>query len=135
MRIIFSIFSGVLLFIFSQCSLEKESNQSYLDGTWEAEWLLVDEDMRTMFSPTEIAMNGHVVFDKNMTAEITAFGFKGCVFASDTAKNKLTYDFQDSLLNLTNSEKDVVFSYRVKEKLPDKLTLELMDDILLTLRR
>jgi hypothetical protein len=132
---IFSIISGVLIFIFSQCTSEKESQRSYLDGTWEAEWLLVDEDMQQMFSPSEISMNGQVVFDENKMAEITAYGFEGCVFTADTAKNHLSYDFQDSLLNLLNNEKEVVFSYRVKEKLPDQLKLVLMDDILLTLRR
>lgn len=134
MRFIFIVISGVLLF-FSQCSLEKDTNQSYLNGTWDAEWFLVDEDMQQMFTAREITMNGYVVFDQNMMAEITAFGFEGCVFASDTAMNRLKYNFQDSILNLTNDEKDIIFSYKVKEKLPDKLTLELMEDILLTLRR
>jgi hypothetical protein len=134
MRLIFIVFSGVLLF-FGQCSSKKETSHSYLNGTWEAEWFLVDEDMQKMFSVEEITMNGHVIFDQNRMAEITAFGFEGCVFASDTAKNHLKYDFQDSILYLTSGEKDIIFSYRVREKHPDKLVLELMDDILLTLRR
>ena len=134
MRLIFIVISGVILF-FVQCSSERDTNQSYLYGTWEAEWFLVDEDMQKMFSTTEITMYGHVVFDHNKMAEITAFGFEGCVFASDTAMNRLNYHLRDSILNLTNGEKDIIFTYMVKEKLPDKLTLELMNDIQLTLRR
>ena len=84
---IFVFISGVLIFIFSQCSTEKESGQSYLNGTWDAEWFLVDEDMQKMFSTAEITMNGQVVFGEDKMAEITAFGFNGCVFASDTARN------------------------------------------------
>ena len=84
MRLIFIVISGVLLF-FIQCSSEKDTSQSYLNGTWDAEWFLVDEDMQKMFSATEIKMNGHVVFDQDMMAEITAFVFEGCIFASDTA--------------------------------------------------
>jgi hypothetical protein len=134
MRLIFIIISGVLLF-FIQCTSERDTSQSYLHGTWDAEWYLVDEDMQQMFSATEITMYGHVVFDQDEKAEITAFGFEGCVFASDTAMNQLNYHFQDSILNLTNGEKDIIFTYKVKEKMPDKLTLELMNDIQLTLRR
>jgi len=135
MRLIFRVFILLGIVHLFQCTSEKDSTSSYIDGAWKAEWFLVDKEMQKMFSVTEISMNGQVVFDQNNMAEITAFGFEGCVFASDTAKNKLKYDFQDSLLNLVNGEKEVVFSYIVKEKLPDQLTLVLMDDILLTLRR
>ena len=107
----------------------------YFTGTWEAEWYLVDEHMLETFSKSEITMNGLVIFYPDQFVEITAYGFEGCVFASDTARNKLHFEFQDSLLNLINKEKEVVFSYKVKEKLPEKLTLLLMDDIQLTLSR
>jgi hypothetical protein len=135
MRLIFSVFILLGILHLFQCTSDKDSTSSYIDGAWKAEWFLSDKDMQKMFSSTEITMNGRMVFDQNNTVEITAFGFDGCVFASDTAKNNLKYDFQDSLLNLINGEKEVVFSYRVKEKLPDKLALVLMDDILLTLHR
>lgn len=135
MRRFFIIISGVLVLIFNQCTPEKESEANYFAGSWDAEWYLADETMHGMFSKSEITMNGQIVFDQNQFVEITAYGFEGCVFASDTARNKLQFEFQDSLLNLINKEKEVVFSYRVKEKLPEKLTLLLMDDIQLTLSR
>ncbi len=121
--------------IFNQCATEKESEENYFTGIWEAEWYLVDEDMHGMFSESDITMNGQVVIDRDHTVEIIAYGFEGCVFTSDTAMNMLHFEFQDSILNLINKEKEVVFSYRIKEKLPDKLTLLLMDDIQLTLSR
>ena len=135
MRRFFIIISGVLVLIFNQCEPEKGSEADYFTGTWEAEWYLVDENMLGSFSKSEITMNGWVVFDQDQSVEIMAYGFEGCVFASDTASNKLHFEFQDSLLNLINKEKEVVFSYKVKEKLPEKLTLLLMDDIQLTLSR
>ena len=135
MRRFFIIISGVLVLTFNQCAPENESEENYFTGTWEAQWYLVDEDMHGMFSESEITMNGQVVIDRDHTVEIIAYGFDGCVFASDTATNTLHLEFQDSVLNLTNKEKEVVFSYSIKEKLPDKLTLQLMDDILLTLSR
>ena len=135
MRRFFIFISGVLILLFYQCTSEKDSTRSYFEGAWNAEWFLLDKDIQSMFSASEITMCGQVIFDENETVEITAYGFDGCVFASDTAKNTLNYEFQDSLLNLINSEKEVVFAYQVKEKLQDKLTLLLMDDIQLTLRR
>ena len=135
MRRFFIIISGVLVLIFNQCAPERESEANYFTGTWDAKWYLIDEDMHGMFSESDITMNGKVVVDKDQTMEIIAYGFEGCVFASDTARNKLNFEFQDSVLNLINKEKEVVFSYRVKEKLPEKLTLLLMDDIQLTLSR
>jgi len=135
MRRFFIIISGVLVLIFNQCTPERESEGNYFTGSWKAEWYLVDEDMHGMFSESEITMSGQVIFNTNQSVEITAYGFEGCVFASDTARNKLHFEFHDSLLNMTNKEKEVVFSYSVKEKLPEKLTLLLMDDIQLTLSR
>jgi len=135
MRRFFIIISGVLVLTFNQCAPEKESEENYFTGTWEAQWYLIGKDMHGMFSESDITMNGQVVIDRDQTVEIIAYGFEGCVFASDTAMNTLHFEFQDSILNLINKEKEVVFSYRVKEKLPDKLILLLMDDIQLTLSR
>ncbi len=135
MRRFFIIISGVLLLTFNHCAPEKESEENYFTGTWEAEWYFVDEDMHGMFSESDLTMTGQVIIEQDHEVEIIAFGFEGCVFASDTARNTLHYEFQDSVLNLINKEKEVVFSYRIKEKLPDKLTLLLMDDIQLTLSR
>lgn len=135
MRRFFIIISGVLGLIFNQCAPEKESEANYFTGIWDAEWYLIDEDMHGLFSESEIKMNGQVIVDQDHTVEIIAYGFEGCVFASDTASNALHFEFQDSLLNFTNKDKEVVFSYTVKEKLPEKLTLLLMDDIQLTLSR
>jgi hypothetical protein len=135
MRRFFIIISGVLVLTFNQCAPEKESEEDYFAGTWEAQWYLIDEDMHGIFAESDIKMNGQVVIARDHTVEIIAYGFEGCVFASDTATNTLHLEYQDSILNLINKEKEVVFSYRIREKLPDKLTLLLMDDIQLTLSR
>ena len=136
MRRFFVIISGVVVLIFNQCTNPgRESEISYFDGVWQAEWYLLDEAMHSLVSESDITMNGQVVFKEDQSVEITAYGFEGCVFAADTARNLLSFEYQDSLLNLINKEKEVVFSYQVKEKLPQKLTLLLLDDIQLTLTR
>ena len=135
MRRFFIVISGVLSLLFNECTTEKEQDSSYFEGAWNAEWFLKDKEIHSMFSPEEITMHGQVFFKEDMTVEITAYGFEGCVFAADTATNTLRYEFQDTLLNLVNSDKEVIFSYQVKEKLPDKITLLLMEDIQLTLYR
>lgn len=130
------IFSGVVAFLFYRCISEKKDiDHSYFDGKWEAEWLFTDSEMRDMFMESALSMQGEVIFDQQQLVEITAYGFEGCIFAVDTATNTMRYEFQDSVLNLINSEDEVVFSYRIKEQLPDRLTLLLMDDIQLTLHR
>jgi hypothetical protein len=135
MRIILRVFILLGFLQFIRCSSEKDSTYSALDGVWKAQWVLVDKNMQQIFSDAEITMDGEVIFSDNQMVEITAYGFDGCAFASDTATNQLIYDFQDSVLLLLNGEDQVVFSYRVQEKLPDQFTFLLMDDILLTLRR
>lgn len=134
MRNIFSVISAIFLIILLQCT-SKENTTSLIEGSWNAEWLLMDNTLADIFPPESLIMNGEILFNPPNSVKIKAFGYDGCVFASDTAENVLKYEFTDSLLNMVNDKNEVVFSYLIKEKSPDLISLEMMEDIKLTLRR
>jgi len=134
MRNIFSVIGAVFLIILFQCTSKENANSS-IEGSWNAEWLLMDNSLADIYPPENLIMNGEILFNPSNSANIKAFGYEGCVFASDTAENELKYEFTDSLLNMINDNNEVVFSYLIKERLTNQISLEMMEDIKLTLRR
>lgn len=106
-----------------------------LKGSWNARWQLMDTTLYDIFNPDQVVMNGELIFQKNNRIIIRAFGFKGNAFASDTAQNELTYHHHDSLIDLINEDRDVVFSYRIRSFEPDHICLSLMNDIQLELTK
>jgi len=134
MRDIFRVGGVIFLIILFQCTSKENSNSS-IEGKWNAEWLLMDNSLADIYPPESLIMNGEIYFESTQSAKIKAFGYDGCVFASDTAENQLKYEFTDSLLNMINDENEIVFSYLIIKRLPDLISLEMMDDIKLTLKR
>lgn len=129
--ITFIIFLAIL---FNGCHGAGDQLKGSLSGKWSARWELNNPELKDVFKPDQMVMEGEVIFDKDH-ARIRAFGFDGCAFTSDTSENVLSYRKNDSSLNLMNSDKQVIFSYVIKDEKDHYLKLLLMDDISLTLTK
>ena len=80
-------------------------------------------------------MKGKIYFSSDEKVTITAFGFDGCVFSSDTATNELFFHLQDSLINMVNDENEVIFSYSINTLEKGNIELSLLNDIHLSLSK
>jgi hypothetical protein len=127
----FVIFSAILL---NGCNEDGEKIKNSLSGKWKARWELNNPELNEVFSPEQMVMDGEVIFEQDRV-RIRAFGFEGCVFTSDTSENILSFEKNDSILNLMISNRQVIFSYMIKEEKNNYLRLLLMDDISLTLTK
>ncbi len=123
-----------LTFLLDGCHENGEQLKNSLSGKWRARWELNNPELNNVFKPEQMIMEGEVIFDENQ-ARIRAFGFDGCAFTSDTSENVLSYKKNDSILNLMNSDEQVIFSYVIKDEKYRYLKLLLMDDISLTLTK
>ncbi len=129
--ITFVIFFATFL---NGCHEYGDQMKNSLSGKWKARWELNNPDLNDIFSSEQMIMDGEVIFDQGH-ARIRAFGFDGCAFTSDTSENILSFEKNDSILNLMNSDKQVIFSYVIKEEKNNYMRLLLMDDISLTLTK
>lgn len=130
------VITSVLFFaiFLNGCHEYGDQLKNSLSGKWKARWELNNPDLSEIFSPEQMIMDGEVIFEHNH-ARIRVFGFEGCAFTSDTSENILSFEKNDSILNLMNSDKQVIFSYVIKEEKNNYLRLLLMDDISLTLTK
>jgi hypothetical protein len=120
--------------LFYSCHEDGDQIKESLSGKWKARWELNNPELKDVFSPEQMIMDGEVIFEQDQ-AKIRAFGFEGCAFTSDTSENLLSFEKNDSTLNLMNADHQVIFSYVVQEQKPNYLKLLLMDDISLTLTK
>jgi len=116
------------------CQEDGDQIKESLSGKWKARWELNNPELKDVFSPEQMIMDGEVIFEQDQ-AKIRAFGFEGCAFTSDTSENLLSFEKNDSTLNLMNADRQVIFSYVVQEQKHHYLKLLLMDDISLTLTK
>lgn len=132
-ELVLFIFIITALFL-NGCHESEDQIKESLSGKWKARWELNNPELKNVFSPEQMIMNGEVIFQQDQ-ARIRAFGFEGCAFTSDTSENLLSFEKNDSILNLMNADKQVIFSYVIQEQKHNYLKLLLMDDISLTLTK
>ncbi len=135
MRFVWAFTIVALLIMFTGCTREKDVDNYGLEGSWNATWVLADSTLYDLYSPGQLSMSGKMTFEKNNQVHLQAYGFEGCAFASDTAENRLYYQYRDSALLLLNSSNEEVFAYSIKAMEPRFIHLEMMDDIHLKLTR
>lgn len=100
-----------------------------LKGEWLAEWSMKPSDLTIDIPPENLVMSGIFEFSKNNMATVTAFGYPGCLFCSDTLTNMLSWEIIDQNLKMHNPEYDFTLEYFIEEKTGDFMRLRLMDDI------
>ncbi|MFC2125396.1 hypothetical protein ACFLU5_11355 [Bacteroidota bacterium] len=106
-----------------------------LNGEWKAEWSMKPSDLTTDILPENLSMTGIFRFFEDNTAQVTANGYTGCLFCSDTLTNKLTWELMDSTLIMKNLDYDFTLEYTIQNRLDKSLELVLMEDITIRLNK
>lgn len=125
----------VLVCAFWACDMQNTNKPVEITGRWNARWELMDKGLQELFTSEESIMHGELYFNDDQSVDIRAYGFRGCAFTSDTSENRLSYHLNDTLLKMINDDREVVFTYVIREKRKDYMDLSLMDDIRLILVR
>lgn len=79
-------------------------------------------------------MSGKITFDKEKV-NIKAYGFEGCAFGRDTLDHSLFWQVRNDSLILINDEDTPGLVYQIKEVSDEKIRLQLMEDIFVTLEK
>ncbi len=129
----FFSFSVCILLLALNCS-EKKSEDQVILGEWKAEWETNGQDLPDM-NPHNLHMNGKIHFYDDGTVEISAYGYHGCVFSSDTLRNKLHWKLDDNVLHFVDQGDEQGLPYNINKLTDNELKMTLMNDIYLTLKR
>jgi len=135
----------ILLAISTSCqkkSTNKEENKEPADiisraemiGDWKVQWITKPEAGLEIDPTVNYTMNGKMIFtDSKLT--INAYGYKGCIFGSDTLSHALNWGIKGDTLNLINKGDEFGIPYIIKEASSDKIKLQLVEDVFLFLTR
>lgn len=118
------------------CTTSREvTNQSSLAGKWKARW---DTDPAAFPGVQDISvftMDGYFEFTEEGDVTVTAFGFPGCIFSTDTLSHSLNWKLSNDTLSLINPGDQYGMIYRVNDLQEQEVKLQLMDDIFVTLTK
>ncbi len=92
-------------------------------------------DLTRDISSENLNMTGLFSFFEDNTAQVTANGYSGCLFCSDTLTNKLTWELSDSTLIMKNLDYDFTLEYIVQNQQEGSFELVLMEDITIRLKK
>ncbi len=124
-----------ILAILVACSTgEKEETSELLEGEWVAQWDTDPSSFPEVSGASIYTMNGNFHFDRDEVT-VTAFGFPGCIFSTDTLSHTLNWKLSNDTLSLVNEGDIYGMTYRVLEINSDQVKLKLMDDITVTLSK
>lgn len=113
---------------------EKEETRDLLEGEWVAQWDTDPSSFPEVSDASIYTMDGNFRF-KGDEVTVTAFGFPGCIFSTDTLSHTLNWKISNDTLSLVNEGDIYGMTYRILELKPDQVKLKLMDDITVTLNR
>ncbi|MEQ9301653.1 MAG: hypothetical protein RIF33_23945 [Cyclobacteriaceae bacterium] len=123
------------LVILVGCSPDKKEEASdLLEGEWIAQWDTDPSSFPEVPDASIYTMNGNFRFQEDEVT-VTAFGFPGCIFSTDTLSHTLNWNMSNDTLSLVNDGDIYGMTYRVLEMKDKQVRLQLMDDITVTLLR
>jgi len=118
----------------SRSATEKTTNRPpEWVGTWKAEWETPPESYPGI-EDMEFYMNGAFVFTPD-SLTVTANGYPGCIFNVDTLSHTQSWFVANDTLFLVNNPKSPGITYKIVDKKEDRVKLQLLEDIFVTLTR
>ena len=118
----------------SSPSNEKDTNRSSeWNGTWTAEWETPPKSYPEM-KDMEFYMTGRFAFTSDSLTK-TVNGYPGCIFAVDTLSHTQAWHISGDTLFLINYPGTTGMTYQIVSKSADRIKLQLMEDIFITLSR
>lgn len=127
------LISVATLFIIS-CSPNAEKESDLWSGSWQAKWSTDPASFGEIEGITDYTMDGAFIFDSKKL-NIKAYGFDGCVFSTDTLDHNLMWSVKGDSLILINDDATPGMIYKINAATENKVELQLLDDIMLTLTK
>lgn len=134
--------SALLAFIvicICACSSDKGSEEKSklaetVVGDWNVQWITsADKGMNT--DSINLTMNGKMLIKEDNQITIEAYGYRGCIFGTDTLIHTLNWEIKGDTLNLKNPNDVFGIPYVIKESSDQKIKLQLLEDVFLFLSK
>lgn len=130
--------------LLAKALLEKESMILFQDslrkvslvewgGDWSANWETPAESYPGIENMS-FTMDGNFIFTSD-SLTVKANGFDGCIFNSDTLSHTQSWYVSNDTLFLLNEPDMPGMTYLIKSKSKNKVELQLMEDIFVTLTK
>ena len=119
----------LIFILFLNCTPSVEDT---LQGKWQAKWTTDPAGYGELAAELEFEMDGSFEFVKDRLT-ISAFGYKGCVFGTDTLEHTLTWKISGDTLEVQNTPGEPGIQYKILEQTDSKIKLQLVEDIFITL--
>ena len=127
----------LLLLVLGACTSETSEEINRPDswmGEWNAEWETPPESYPDLVD-MEFYMEGKFIFTKDSLTVINN-GYPGCIFAVDTLKHTQSWKIaNDTALVSYNDISTPGMTYVVRSVSEDRIRLQLMNDIFVTLTK
>lgn len=113
---------------------EKRANRpTEWHGKWVAEWETPPESYPEI-EDMEFYMDGSFVFTAD-SLTVTANGYPACIFNVDTLSHTQSWYVSNDTLFLMNDPESPGMTYRISTISDNRITLQLMEDIFVTLTK
>lgn len=127
----------LLVFVLAACTSgtteEATTRPDTWMGEWNAEWETPPESYPGLVD-MEFYMEGKFIFTKDSLTVINN-GYPGCIFAVDTLKHTQSWRVSNDTLISYNDSSTPGMTYKVAYITDERISLQLMDDIFVTLTR
>jgi hypothetical protein len=123
-----------ILVILMACQTTDSERPTAWQGHWEASWQTSAESFAQTDQITDFTMNGFFTFEGD-SLTVTAQGYPGCIFGPDTISHTQGWIVRNDSLLLINEDEQFGISYQVKAMSSNKIELQLLDDIFVTLSK
>jgi len=114
---------------------QKEEKPGEWIGEWKAEWETPPESPSYAgIEDMEFYMDGMFAFTED-SLTVQNNGYPGCIFAVDTLKHTQLWNIQGDTLLTFNDANSPGMTYKIKTISEDRIELQLMEDIFVTLSK
>ncbi|MEO9965777.1 MAG: hypothetical protein ABJF11_08315 [Reichenbachiella sp.] len=115
---------------------ETERISKTIAGDWNVQWVTYPDQNASQTEGINYTMNGLMNIKEDGKITISAYGYDGCIFGSDTLIHTLNWEVvSDTVLNLINDGDKYGIPYTIKEISDDKIKLQLVEDVFLFLTK
>lgn len=132
-------FVFIAVFALYSCNSSKENTVQISDalvGDWKVQWVTYPDNNGVINDSINYTMNGEINIKENGKITINAFGYKNCIFGTDTLIHTLNWEVpSDTVLNLTNDGDKYGIPYTIKDISDNKVKLQLVEDVYLFLTK
>ncbi len=126
-----------LLLIIAACTNNSSADERPTEwvGEWKAEWETPPESPSYVgIEDMEFYMDGKFIFTGD-SLTVQNNGYPGCIFAVDTLQHTQSWKISNDTLFSFNDPATPGMTYKVKSLSPNRIELQLMEDIFVTLTK